>query len=144
MALCVEREVSGAEAASLEDRWNAIEHLPDAWTAKLEGRFRGTGAQPSSPSGSKSGAKSGESLPDILLNLEAACGIESPAEFAADRQRLKLLQLKNAMEARRPVVTTPEDIERWLLDAAATPGPDEVSRERLAKIIAAVRQQQRK
>ena len=48
------------------------------------------------------------------------------------------------MEARRPIVTTPEDIERWLLDAAATPNPDESSRERLAKIIAAVRVRQRK
>jgi len=47
--------------------------------------------------------------------------------------------LKNAMEARRPAVTTAADIERWLLDAAATPHPDAVSRERLANIIAAVR-----
>jgi hypothetical protein len=148
MALCLEREISGAEAASLDERWNAIVHLPDAWKATLEGRFRGTGSRSASQSGSsgssKSGVKSGESLPDVLLYLEAACGIDSPAEFAAARQRLKLLRLKNAMEARRPVVTTPEDIERWLLDAAAMPGPDEISRERLAKVIAAVRQRQRK
>ena len=81
--------------------------------------------------------------PDLLLNLEAACGLESPPEFAAARQRLKLLQLKSAMEARRAVVTTPEDIERWLLEAAATPRPDGVSRERLGRIIAAVRQRRR-
>ena len=142
MALCLEREASGANAESLESRWNGVEHLPDAWKARLEGRFHGTGSQSAAATGSKPGARGSGALPDILLNLEAACAIESPAEFAADRQRLKLLQLKNAMEARRPVVTTPEDIERWLLDAAATPGPDEVSRERLTKIIAAVRQRQ--
>jgi hypothetical protein len=47
--------------------------------------------------------------------------------------------LKDAMEGRRAGVSTPADIERWLLDAAAAPRPDEVSRERLEKIIAAVR-----
>ncbi len=83
--------------------------------------------------------KRGESLPDTLLNLEVACGIESPGEFLAARQHLKIRALKSAMEARQTTVTTPADIERWLLDAAATPRPDEVSRERLAKIIAAVR-----
>ena len=81
----------------------------------------------------------GEGLPDTLLNLEVACGIESPAEFLAARQHLKIRALKNAMEGRQTTVTTPADIERWLLDAAATPRPDEVSRERLAKVIAAVR-----
>ena len=136
MTLCHERETAGEPAADLEARWNAIEGLPDAWKPKLEARFGG--------SGSKSGAKPGETLPEILLNLEVACGIESPPDFLADRQQLKLRTLKAAMEARRPIVTTPEDIERWLLDAAATPNPDESSRERLAKIIAAMRLRQRK
>ena len=87
----------------------------------------------------QSSSKSGEGLPDILLNLEVACGIESPDEFLAARQNLKLRALKSAMEGRQTTSTTPADIERWLLDAAATPRPDQVSRERLAKIIAAVR-----
>jgi hypothetical protein len=148
LALCHERETAGELSADLEARWNALEDLPDAWKAKLDPRFRGT-ASPSAASldastGSKPGAKPGESPPELLLRLEAACDIESPAEFLADRQRLKLLALKMAMEARRPVVTTPEDIERWLLDAAATPNPDEQSRTRLGKIIAAVRRRQRK
>jgi hypothetical protein len=47
--------------------------------------------------------------------------------------------LKIAMEDRRASVTTPADIERWLLEAAATPRPDDVSRARLEKIIAAAR-----
>ena len=146
-ALCHEREISGEEAADLEARWNAVENLPDAWKAKLEARFRGVGSQPgpqsSFPAGLTSGATSGESLGDILLKLEIACGIESPAEFLAARQHLKLRALKDAMEGRRATVTTPHDIERWLLDAAATPNSDELSRERLAKIIAAVRPRRR-
>jgi len=139
MSLCQAREGAVEATPDLEARWNAIEGVPDAWKPKLEARFRGGGAQASAPSASMSGARAKESLPELLLNLEAACGIDSPAAFSADRQRLKLLALKAAMEARRPVVTTAEDIERWLLDAAATPKPDETSRERLAKIIAAVR-----
>jgi len=132
IALCDELEASEAPPADLEARWNALQDLPEAWKTKLEARFRAAGA------------KSGESLPDLLLKLELACGIDSPAEFLAERQRLKLLALKHAMESRHPVVNTPQDVERWLLDAAATPRPDESSRARLAAIIAAVRQQQRK
>jgi hypothetical protein len=48
--------------------------------------------------------------------------------------------LKIAMENRRPDAgASPADIERWLLDAASTPRPDESSRARLERIIAAVR-----
>ena len=130
MALCGEREAatdSGTEpAADLQARFDAIADFPPAWKAKLETRLKGA-------------APSGEKLPEILLNLEAACGIESPEEFHAARQALKLRALKAAMEARQATVVTPADIERWLLDAAATPRPDEASRERLTKIIAAVR-----
>jgi hypothetical protein len=133
MALCDEIETSGAAPADLEARWNAVENLPDAWKARLDARFRAAGS-----------GKSSANLPEVLLKLEVACGVDSPAEFLAARQRLKLLALKEAMENRRPVASTPQDVERWLLDAAATPRPDESSRARLAKIIAAVRQQQRR
>lgn len=132
MALCHELETSDPPPADLEVRWNALQDLPEAWKTRLEARFRATGT------------KSGESLPDLLLRLELACGIDSPPEFLADRQRLKLLALKHAMESRRPAAYTPQDLERWLLDAAATPRPDDSSRTRLAAILAAMRQQQRK
>lgn len=132
IALCHDIEASGAPPADLEARWNALADLPDAWRTRLEPCFQAAGS------------KSGESLPDLLLKLELACGIDSPPEFLAERQRLKLLALKHAMENRRAVPTTPQDVERWLLDAAAMPRPDESSRARLAAIIAAVRQQQRK
>ncbi|MGQ0523882.1 MAG: DUF349 domain-containing protein, partial [Betaproteobacteria bacterium] len=132
MDLCREREAASEPTADLEARWNAIEHLPAPWRAKLETRFRGTGP------------KSAADLPDMLLNLEIACGIESPAEFEGARQRLKLRALKEAMESRRSSTTTQDDIERQLIDAAAMPRPDELSRERLARIIAAVQLTQRR
>src|SRR5262245_6740493 len=161
MELCREREaaedsgrvLTEEQASELEARWKAVEDIPESWKARLEARFRGTGLsqaasassvpQPGSSvnkrSGKTAGESSGESLPDTLLNLEIACGVDSPAEFLAARQQLKLRALKTAMEGRQAAVTTPADIERWLLDAASTPRPDEVSLERMRKIIAAVR-----
>ena len=94
----------------------------------MDARFRGA-----------AGAAKPQALPDTLLNLEVACNLDSPPEFTAARRQLKMNALKFAMENRRPSATTPADIERWLLEAAATPRPDEVSRARLEKIIAAVR-----
>lgn len=143
MALCDEREklldapdsngtLTEAQAMELEARWNAVEHFPDVWKAKLDARFAGLPL-------AKPGKGAAESLPDILLNLEVACGIDSPEEFLAARQMLKMRALKAAMEGRQATVTTPADMERWLLDAGAYPRPDAVSRARLEKIIAAVR-----
>jgi exonuclease SbcC len=132
--ICAEREASGIGAeqtAALEERWNAISQLPAAWKTRMDARF--TGSNDGKP------GKKGESLEDVLLNLEVACSIDSPENFLAARQRLKILALKNAMEGRQNTTASPADIERWMLDAASSARPDELSRERLNKIIAAVR-----
>jgi hypothetical protein len=126
MRLCDERE-AGADTSELDARWDALTDLPAAWKAAMEARFKGT------PAAQR------PALPDTLLNLEAACDIESPADFAAARRQLKMNALKFAMENRRPDAgASPADIERWLLEAAATPRPDDTSRARLERIIAAV------
>ncbi len=122
MGLCAAREAA-PDAPDLEARWSALEGLPAAWKTALEPRFRGTPAKR-------------QPLPELLLKLEVACELETPGEFMAARRQLKLLALKTAMEDRRAALTTPADIERWLLEAAATARPDEVSRARLEKIIA--------
>ena len=140
MRLCHEREAAAELGPDLEARWSAVENLPDAWIPAMEARFRGISAPKADPQpGPRSGMGSDAGLPDTLLKLEVACGIDTPSEFMAARQQLKMRALKDAMEGRRAGVSTPADIERWLLDAAAAPRPDEVSRERLGKIIAAVR-----
>lgn len=149
MALCDEREkllddedsngtLPEDAAVSLEARWNTVEHFPDTWNSKLDARFAGVGPSAAVPA-ARPGKNTGEGLPDILLKLEVACGLESPTEFHAARQHLKLRALKDAMEGRQNAATTAADIERWLLDAAAYARPDETSRTRLAKIIGAVR-----
>ncbi len=144
MTLCLEREtmldgagsLGEAQSAALQARWDALEQMPDAWKKRMEARFTGT-AVPAAAA--KPGKGATESLDDVLLNLEVACGIDSPAEFQAARQMLKIRALKSAMEGRQAVATTPADIERWLLDAAAAARPAEAARERLTKIIAAAR-----
>jgi cell fate (sporulation/competence/biofilm development) regulator YlbF (YheA/YmcA/DUF963 family) len=128
MRICDEREAS-PDSPDLEARWSALTDLPGAWKTAMDARFHG-----------KSAAKP-QTLPDTLLNLEVALSLESPPEFEAARRQLKMNALKFAMENRRPSATTPADIERWLLDASATPRPDELSRARLEKVIAAVRTQ---
>lgn len=146
MELCHEREsltdasnANDEQQAALQTRWTALEHLPPAWTTRLQARFNGEPVAAALEKTAKGAKPVPVSLPELLLNLEVALGIDSPAEFVAERQRLKMLALKAAMEARQTSTTSPADIERWMLDAAAAPRPDEVSRERLQKIIAAVR-----
>jgi hypothetical protein len=85
----------------------------------MDARFNGTSPAKRPP------------LADTLLNLEAGLSIDSPPEFATARRALKMLALKNGMENRRPDAgASPADIERWLLDASSTFGPDETSRAR--------------
>lgn len=138
-ALCGEREAAATPDTQLEARWSArwdaIEGLPDAWRRKLDARW--------SAAVSAGAPGSGDALRELLLRLEVACEIDSPPQFLAERQQLKLRALKEAMEARRGPVTTREDIEGRLVDAAAMPRPDALSRERLDKLIAAVRSAQR-
>jgi DNA repair protein SbcC/Rad50 len=131
VALCLEREAAVEAAPDLETRWGALEGMPDPWKRAMEGRFRGAPAPRADP---------GEAaLPDTLLNLEVACGIDSPSQFLAARQQLKIRALKDTLEGRRGRTSGPADIERWLLEAAAAPRPDELSRGRLERIIGAVR-----
>ncbi|HEV8111093.1 MAG TPA: hypothetical protein VGP97_26580, partial [Burkholderiales bacterium] len=127
MRLCDEREAGSEPSPDLESRWGALTDLPPAWKTAMDARFNGTLPAKRPP------------LPDTLLSLEAACDIDSPAEFAAARRQLKMNALKFAMENRRPHAgASPADIERWLLEASSTPRPDDTSRARLEKIIAAV------
>ena len=84
--------------------------------------------------------KSGqEALLDGLLQLEVACGIDSPADFLAARQQLKMRALKNAMEARQTTVVTAADIDRWLMLAVEIKSSDALCLERLQRIIQAMK-----
>jgi hypothetical protein len=139
IALCAEREsadeVAGGEPnADLEARWNGISDLPPAWRSALKTRWEQSPTASTAP-----GEQPISAMLDALLNLEAACHLESPGEFAAARHQLKMRALKSALESRQSTAHTPADIERWLLSAAAFARPDALSRERLEKIIEAIK-----
>jgi len=134
LAVCEEIE-AGANASDLEPRWQGIAALPGVWEQALQARFKAAanGAVPPS-------AKSAETFAGALLQLEAAMNVESPAAFQAARRDLKLRALKNAMEARQTAGTSATDIDRRLAEVFAIAAPDAVSRQRLASIIAALRE----
>ena len=139
MALCREREsllhlsgtISEEQSSDLNGRWDAILNLPDAWKAQMSARFRDTGGNDHSPDAATL---------EALLNLEIACGIESPNEFLATRQQLKIRALKTALEGRQ-VGHAVVDRECGLLKVAAQPYLDEQSGNRLTKVIAVIRQE---
>lgn len=139
LALCCEREslqnlngtLSVEQSSDLNARWDSIANLPDAWKAQMSARFRDTGANDNSTDATTL---------EALLNLEIACGIESPSEFLAARQQLKIRALKTALEGRQ-ISQVSMDREGWLLIVAAHPYLDEQSGNRLAKAITAIRQE---
>jgi DNA repair protein SbcC/Rad50 len=139
MALCSERErlrnsdhaVSAEQLSDLETRWNSIVDLPKAWKTSMDARFRDTGGNGNSPDATTL---------EALLKLEVDCSIESPNEFLAARQQLKIRALKTALEGRQ-VDRASIGREDLMLQVAACPYLDDQSSTRLAKVIAVMRRE---
>lgn len=127
IALCAVRETNPDVADDWETRWSAIPQLPEGWEALIHGRFQGIAP------------KATQNMPDLLLQLEAACDLPSPAAFEAARATLKIRALKATMESRQTATANRTDIERWLIEAAAQPHPDTQSAQRLAAIVEAIK-----
>jgi hypothetical protein len=137
LALCeaMEREGRTAESkATIEQRWAGLPVLPVAWEQTLARRA------------SLIGAAQGGSSPitastdDLLLQLEAALQLDSPSEFQAARRELKLRAMKAALEGRQSVASTALAPDQLLAAALGRTALDDVQRERLARVIAAVRE----
>lgn len=128
LALCEELE-SGSSPDGIEARWGNQPALPTRWEQALQARYQSGGENPSG----------GEPLDHLLLQLESSLEIPSPAAFQMDRQKLKLLAMKNAMEERKSPTPTWADIEKMTAAAIVHThlGPDQHSR--LQAIIAALR-----
>lgn len=132
LALCEELE-SAAPSADIEARWGALPALPTHWEQALQARYRSSCENPGK------GANNGEALDQLLLQLESALEIPSPAAFQNARKTLKLLAMKNAMERREPATPTLPDIEKMAAAAFGYTSPSPEQRCRLQSIIAAVR-----
>jgi hypothetical protein len=116
-----------ASVDKLQHRWEQNTHLPEQWKLALNSRFQ-SAKQPSSNSPDPK-------LLNTLLTLELACDIDSPKEFTTERQQLKMLQLKQALERGDSTQLSMTDIERLVLQVAAQPTSDLLVSARLNKII---------
>ncbi len=142
ITLCHEREtlqsaasINADQIAEMESRWHQITALPSSWKKAMDARF----SMDNNASDDPAGQHTGTLILDSLLELEAACGIESPQEFHAARQQFNIRALKNAMEGRQASMSTPENIERLLIETSRHPRPDKQSIARLEKIISHLR-----
>lgn len=140
LALCDEMagRTDPADAqAELASRWSALPELPQPLEHALALRAGLPGA---GPQGANPPLQA--SSDELLLQLEAAWGLDSPAAFESARRQLKLQAMKAALETRRPAAaaaaatTTPvqqlaELLRRATLDAA--------QRERLGAVLSALR-----
>ena len=136
LAMCEEVE-SAPPADGLEHRWQGAAALPAPWEQALQTRFK---AAIGSTTNALAPHASPDALNKVLLQLEAALSIESPPPFQAARRELKLRAMKNAMEARQSAGVSAADIDRWLAEAFGFVRADEVSRQRLRMIVAALRE----
>ena len=136
LALCdaLEREADSAEArAALEQRWSTLPVLPAVWEQALARRASRGGAAP------VKGLRTTASTEELLLQLEAAFQLDSPPAFATARRELKLRAMKAALESRPSPASAPLAPEQLLAAALERASLDDAQRERLGKVIAAVR-----
>ena len=80
-----------------------------------------------------------ESFDDLLLKLELALGIASPASAEGARRTLKLLAMKNALEGRKSVAPTPPDLAKLCNDAFGWANITTDQSARLDAVISALR-----
>ena len=136
LALCEVLEGSAepdTAKAELAQRWPELPALPAPWEQVLRARAGLAGAA--------AGAAAKATVPadDLLLQLEAAFGLDSPPVFAAARRELKLQAMKQALETRRAVKDVPLTPDQWLAAALGRVGLDASQRDRLGAVIAALR-----
>jgi exonuclease SbcC len=136
LALCDDLEASADRAAAqteLAQRWSVLPALPPALEQVLALRAGLTGAN------AQGGPPSlAQSTDELLLQLEAAWGLESPAAIESARRLLKLQAMKAALESRRPAAPSPSPAQ-WLAELLRRTALDAAQRERLDAVLAALR-----
>jgi exonuclease SbcC len=136
LALCEEFEHTGGSAqtkATLEQCWSAQPVLPSLWEQEVARR---AGLIQVAHGG---GSRITASADDLLLQLEAAFQLDSPPAFQAARRELKLQAMKAALEGRQTAASAPLAPDQLLAAALGRTALDDPQRERLGKVIAAVR-----
>ena len=145
LALCDEIEaitpVAPASVSDIEARWAALPALPLRWEQALQARFKTSAenARGGNAPNNSDTAATGDALDDLLLQLESALDVPSPAAFHAARRSLKFLGLKNAMEGRRSASPAAADIDQMTAAAFGCRRHNIEQSHRLEAIIGALR-----
>jgi hypothetical protein len=140
LSLCEERDdraaagrVLSPDEDDLPARWAAAGDLPPSWQQALAKRWADTaGAGP---------LKAGE-VDLHLLQLEAVFDMPASAEQQAARRELKLWALKDAMEGRSRAAEGEAAHHAWLLALLRQGGLSDSQRDRLRRLVAALRESQ--
>jgi exonuclease SbcC len=135
LELCSELEQTGdaaAARAALPERWAALPAAPPVWEQALAQRA-GLAAK-----GRTAPVAFAGSADELLLQLELAFQLASPAAFEAARRALKLHAMKAALEGRgaKAVPLGPDEL---MAAALGRPALDEAQRERLVRVVAELR-----
>ena len=137
LALCDERAAStdaDAAKAELALRWSALPVLPQPLEQALALR---AGLVDTNVQGGDRPLTA--SPDDLLLQLEDAWGLDSPAAFEPARRQLKLQAMKAALETRRSAASIAATPQQWLTELLRRTALDAVQRERLSAVLSALR-----
>lgn len=130
-------EVPGSEAEVVDGgpaaNWPDVPPLPAPWEAALL-RRRDLAA-----SADSANAANGAAIDTLLLQLESGLDAPSPPAFQASRRDMKLRALKAALEGRQGASTAGEGVQQWMAALLGQPGMTAEQRERLRRIVAALR-----
>ncbi len=138
LELCdsLQRDDAAPEAkAGLEPRWLALPILPAPWEAALRQR---AGLSESDPA--VAAQDDAACIDDSLLQLELALNLPSPPECEGARRELKLHAMKAALEGRRSGQPPAMPPEHWFVRVLCSPARDAQQRQRLAAIVATLRE----
>ena len=116
-------------------RWAAAPSLQPAWEQALAARWQ----QAVDKAGATRPANASSALEALLLQLEAALGLASPADVQAARRDMKLRAMKAALEGRSAKQPPPPSIDALTHAALRHAHPDPTQRDRLHAILAALR-----
>ena len=142
LALCEERESEPANDEDLALRWAAQAALPTALEQALARRWSepvGALASSGSSAGKSSGSSSESGGDDLLLQLEMALDLPAAPEWQAARREKKLRAMKSALEGRGPSEPAPVRPAELLAAALGQGGASPTQRERLMKVVSALR-----
>ena len=151
LALCEQAEALGGVSADLAERWAQAAPLLPAWEHALASRWQragGAGAAPAKattatatatatvPSPASTATAEAAALDGVLLQLEAALNMVSPADFHAARRDMKLRAMKAALEGRN--ATPAPSLEALAQTALRHAHPSTPQRARLQAVIDAL------